>query len=358
MIFYAHYFAAGSDPELSGLRAISTCQDDCVPSRLEQHLRELIKTTSFSGVVRVEREGESVIDVAAGFADRANERPNTLDTRFGVASGTKGFTALTIMSLVEDGTLSLDTPVAAIVGDQLPVIAPAVTVDHLLSHRSGIGDYLDEETLGDIDDYVFAARSTHTLATPAAYLDLLNAHPQRTPPGTEFVYNNSGYVVLSHIIETLTGSFHHAVHDRVLQPAAMARSGFFRSDQLPEQTALGYLADGRTNVFHLPILGAGDGGIYLTLDDSAAFWSALASGKIVSPSTVAVMTSIVTDRGDRPSYGRGFWLGDGQHVWLEGMDAGVSFQTGIDRASGATYTVISNTSAGAWPVIELILSKQ
>ncbi|WP_410962068.1 serine hydrolase, partial [Salmonella sp. SAL4457] len=67
--------------------------------------------------------------------------PNEIDTRFGLASGTKGLTALAVVSLIEDGTLELSTTARSLLGDDLPLIRDDVTVEHLLGHRSGIGDY-------------------------------------------------------------------------------------------------------------------------------------------------------------------------------------------------------------------------
>ncbi len=65
---------------------------------------------AFSGVIRVDRAGEIDMATAYGLADRAHGIPNTLDTQFGIASGTKGFTALAVMSLVEDGVCSISRP--------------------------------------------------------------------------------------------------------------------------------------------------------------------------------------------------------------------------------------------------------
>ena len=72
---------------------------------------------------------------AYGMADRGHGIPNTVDTRFAIASGTKGLTALAVMSLVEDGTLELATPARSLLGDDLPLIDDDVTVEHLLAHR-------------------------------------------------------------------------------------------------------------------------------------------------------------------------------------------------------------------------------
>jgi CubicO group peptidase (beta-lactamase class C family) len=319
--------------------------------RLEQRAQD----DDFSGVVRVQHRGEVIVEFACGHSDRANERVNNLHTRFAVASGTKVLTALTIMSLVESGELALDTTVRSVVPDDLSNVDEAVAIEHLLTHRSGVGDYLDESAGGDIDDHILGQLSAHTLEMARDYLPLLSAPKQRTPPGEQFAYNNSGFVLLSLVIETVTGSYHQAVRDRVFAPAAMPDAAFCRSDDLPGNTALGYMANGRSNVFHLPVIGMGDGGVFLTLDDTTAFWDALFAGSIVSLDAVEAMTAEVSVHDNTRSYGRGFWLGPGaDQVWIEGMDPGVSFQSGVFRQADVRYSVLSNTSSGVWPLVRAI----
>jgi CubicO group peptidase (beta-lactamase class C family) len=138
----------------------------------------------------------------------------------------------------------------------------------------------------------------------------------------------------------------------------MIDTAFLRSDELPGRAALGYLSlDGlRTNVFHLPVCGTGDGGIYSSAADLSAFWAALFTGRIVSPARLAEM---VRPRSDWPQESRRYGLGFHLHasddgVWLEGYDAGVSFTSGHQPTSSVTYTVISNWSEGAWPIIRLL----
>ena len=322
---------------------------------LATDLAAVAETEDFAGVVRVRIPGEPSVELERGFADRSAQRPILGSTRFGVASGTKGLTALTILHLAEAGLLTLDTPAAAIVGHHLPNVPAEVTIDHLLSHRSGIGDYLDEEALDD-DAHVLGDRSAHLFVQPSDYVHLLAVPEAREAPGTAFRYNNSGFMVLALIVETLTGDYHAAVEERVLGPAGMHRSGFFRSDDLPPDTAVGYLQNGRSNVFHLPVVGGGDGGVYLCADDTSSLWAALFGGRIVSPASVALLTEVVSDGHPNGAYGRGVWLGDGgDHVWIEGQDAGVSFQSGVRRARGVEYSVFSNTSDGAWPLVRRIL---
>jgi CubicO group peptidase (beta-lactamase class C family) len=324
---------------------------------LEGSVDRIAAETAFSGVVRVDRGDELEFVKAYGFAHRGWEIPNEVDTRFGIASGTKGLTALTVMSLVEEGRLSRTTTARSVLGDDLPLIDDAVTVEHLLAHRSGIGDYLDEDIVREPLDYVSPV-PVHELGSTEDYLRALEGFETKFPPDERFSYSNGGFVVLALIAERASGtSFYELLRQRVCEPAGMVDTQFLRSDELPGRTALGYLAeDGpRTNVFHVPVRGSGDGGIFTTAVDVSALWTALFAGRIVSMDVVAEM---VQPRSEVPSptqparYGLGIWLHPTRDlVELHGSDAGVSFQTVHDSRERFTYTVLSNTSDGAWPIV-------
>jgi CubicO group peptidase (beta-lactamase class C family) len=260
------------------------------------------------------------------------------------------------MSLIEEGRLELTTTARSVLGEDLPLIADDVTVEHLLAHRSGIGDYLDEEAELDLADYLMPV-PVHELATTESFLAVLGGHETKFPADSRFAYCNGGYIVLALIAERVAGTpFHELVRERVCEPAGMADTAFLRSDELPGRTALGYLdVEGpRTNVFHLPVLGNGDGGIYTTVADVSAFWRALFAGRIVPPERVAEMTR-PRSMGAWARYGLGFWLdAESDAVLLEGCDTGVSFRSVHDPGPGLTYTVVSNTSDGAWPLLRLV----
>jgi CubicO group peptidase (beta-lactamase class C family) len=324
---------------------------------LEDSVDRIAAETAFSGVVRVDRGDEIEFAKAYGLAHRGWGIANTIDTRFGIASGTKGLTALTVMSLIEEGRLDLGTTARSVLGNDLPLIDEAVTVEHLLAHRSGIGDYLDEEIEREPLDYVSPV-PVHELGSTEDYLQALGGFETKFPPDERFSYSNGGFVVLALIAERASGtSFYELLRQRVCEPAGMVDTEFLRSDELPGRTALGYLAeDGpRTNVFHVPVRGSGDGGIFTTAADVSALWTAVFAGRIVSMDMVAEM---VQPRSEVPSptqparYGLGIWLHPTRDlVELHGSDAGVSFQTVHEPLERFTYTVLSNTSDGAWPIV-------
>lgn len=326
---------------------------------LPAEVAAIVRDVGMSGVVRIDLDGRPAVELAVGFAHRGLGIANTAQMQFGTASGAKSFTALTVMTMVERGELSLGTTARSLLGDDLPLIDGRVTVEHLLRHRSGIGDYFDEEAFTDPLDYPMPI-PVHRLATTEDFLQVLDGHPMVSVPGERFTYNNGAYVVLALLAERAAGrSFHDLVHDRVCVPAGMTDTAFLRSDELPGTAALGYLeADGlRTNVLHLPVRGSGDGGVYTTAADIHTLWDALFDGRVVSPATLATMTRAPADvpAGEAP-YGLGFWLdGSSPAVSMHGFDAGIGFVSTRDPGGRYAVTVLCNQTRGAWPTSERLL---
>ncbi|QCB95397.1 class A beta-lactamase-related serine hydrolase [Cellulomonas shaoxiangyii] len=301
-------------------------------------------------VARVVRDGEVLLDAAWGLADRRHGLPMTPTHRFATASGSKGLTALAVLSLVADGTLTPGTTARSLLGDDLPLVADDVTVEHLLAHRSGVGEYLDDDA--DLAEYLMPV-PVHRLVSPEDYLPLLEGHPAGFAAGERFAYSNAGFVLLSLLAQRASGvPFHALVQERVLDPAGMTSTGYPRSDALPGDAAVGYVRtdDGwLTNVHHLPVVGGGDGGAYTTTADMERFWHALLGGRIVPDVLVARMRE-PRPTGDDESYGLGVWLLDDGTVGLAGQDTGVSFSSWCDPRTATTRTVAGTTADAAWPV--------
>jgi len=314
--------------------------------------------SSFVGVAVVDSPDEGrVFSLASGLANRAYEVPFTETTRFGVASGSKTFTAVIVLRLVERGVLSLSAPVREWLREDLPLVAPEVTLEHLLTHTSGIGDYLDEEEL-DPDAYIMS-RPLHRYLTTEDLLPDLDGHEQVRPPGSKFVYNNGGFVVAALVAERATGvSYADLVAREVAEPGGLLETGILRMDSLPGDVAVGYVeAEGlRSNVLHMPLIATGDGGAISSVADSGRFWDALLGGRLVSPESLALMTT------PRPGsfaegmrYGLGLWLhATGPAVIMEGCDVGVSYRSTRDPGTGLTATVYSNTWDGGWDMINAL----
>ena len=325
---------------------------------LRQGIGRLV-ADGYAGVVRLDVAGETLLRAGFGLADRARRLPMTAETRLGMASGSKTLTALAVLSLVDDGTLALSTPARSLLGDDLPLVADDVTVEHLLSHRSGIGDYFDEDS--DLDKAAYPMPvPVHRLDRTEAFVPLLDGLPTKFPAGSGFSYCNGGFVVLALIAERASGTpFHDLVQERVLDPGGLRATAYLRSDDLPGDAALGYVeVDGqwRSNVFHLPVRGTGDGGAFTTVDDMHDFWPALLGGRIVSDAAVRDMVRPHSDPDeDGITYGLGLWLDptDGS-LQLVGEDAGVSFTSVHYPERQVTWTVLANTAEAAWPVHRLV----
>jgi len=326
--------------------------------RLNEALRARIdgwiESHEFSGVVYVARAERSLYARAHGYGDRAHAIPNSLETQFALASGTKLLTALAVLSLVDAGAVALDTALSDVLESAAELTQPGTTLRQLLAHTSGMGDYLDESTVADIEDYLLAV-PVHRLEQPGDFLVLMRGRAPKFPPGASFAYNNSGYVLLALLVEVLTGQgYHDVVQQRVCAPAGLVDTSFPRLDDLPGRAAIGYLPGRgfRSNAFHLPIRGGGDGGAYSSARDLPRLWSALFSCRIVSAALLAEMCR-PQHVGAGRAYGLGLWL-DESSVFIEGSDPGISFRSRFDPATGLSYAVLSNTTRGAWPLVRAL----
>jgi CubicO group peptidase (beta-lactamase class C family) len=325
-------------------------------NNLIELVRQKTDEISFSGVVGFRSDGQSHQE-AFGYRDRANKIENTTETRFGLASGTKGFTALGIATLISEGKLELDTTAHLILGTKIKNLHPDITIRQLLAHTSGIGDYYDEDEIGEKDDFILSI-PVQDLVSPLDYIPLLEEKKQKFQPGTDSSYSNSGYIALAIVIEVIASiPYQEFVEKMVFAKANMEQSGFFRSDCLPDNTALGYVSKDdplRTNIFNLPVLGGGDGGAYSTLADMSRFWECLKSFQTLPESTLESFLK-AQNTVDDGWYGYGFWIDRKRdYIQLVGHDAGVSFYSSTSRTSEDGFTIISNTSSGAWTLARLI----
>ncbi|GAA0179578.1 serine hydrolase [Clostridium sediminicola] len=322
-------------------------------------VKEKMDTTNFSGVVSIKVEDKIVLEEARGYLERANEIPNKATTIFGIASGAKLFTSLGIMRLVEKEMIKLDDLAFEYVPFNYPTYDKTVTIKQLLTHTSGIPDYFDEEFIADFDNFRVSV-PWNDLLKPSEYLEIMPHREMKFTPGTKFSYNNSAFVFLAVIIEKLTGDYHEWIKKEVLERADMKDSGFFMLDRLPSNCANGYveLENGkwRTNIYNLPIIGGGDGGIFTTANDLIKFWENLMDGNIIDKDLLEqLLTPHVKE--EKFGYGLGVWLakeGEDFVPYIMGEDAGVSFKSYHNSKKNITYSVLSNTIDGAWEITPLL----
>ncbi|HWR24325.1 MAG TPA: serine hydrolase domain-containing protein [Feifaniaceae bacterium] len=319
---------------------------------------------AFRGCVLITQGGGRIFAHTASFSDLANERPNTLDTRFPTASAGKVFVATAILKLKEQGRLRLSDTLGGTLPYDLHAIDPAVTIEQLLTHTSGIPDYFDESVM---DDYsaLFLDFPNYKIRVSKDLLPLFWDKPMLYAPGERFQYNNAGYVMLGLIIEALTNMpFDKFLMDAIFHPANMRDTGYYELDRLPKNCASAYIFDEAkneyyTNIYSVDAKGTGAGGAYTTLEDVERFWHALFNGTLLPPDTVKQMIRPHGMDGDS-MYGHGVWLrkyGDAYIPYIQGCDPGVSFLSSYDPVTALCVTLVSNYGDNVWKLNRSILKQ-
>jgi CubicO group peptidase (beta-lactamase class C family) len=305
----------------------------------------------FSGVVSLYEGGRELETLCAGFAERSNRRPNDADTIFGMASGSKIFTAAGVLKLAEEGAFGLDDPVERYIADYR--VGEGVTIRQLLAHRSGLADYFDEEAGGDYED-LWRERPCYRMRKPEDFLPLFVGRKPKSAPGERFSYSNAGYVLLAYLVERVAlRPFPAFMRETLFEPCGMARTGYYRLDMMPPNAASGYIPLGdsfRSNAYAIPIVGGGDGGAFTNGRDMARFWDALMGGSLLGPEFLGEMLA----PREAEAGGRfGVWIGgeaDGP-AFVQGEDPGVEFLSYHDGRSGRTLTIAANVECSLGPVV-------
>jgi CubicO group peptidase (beta-lactamase class C family) len=317
----------------------------------------------FSGVLSVVRKKECLYEDALGFSNADYGLKNNINTRYGIASGTKLFTALGIGALVEKQIISLNTQIGEFFEENLSFVDKTATIRNLMNHTSGIYDYYDEEKVMDFENY-FVEIPWNQLETPMDYRPLFENKNMKYHAGERVSYSNGGYVFLGIIIEKLSGiKYRDFIQNNVLKPGEMNSSGFFAFNDLPENTAIGYLKkdnQNKTNISNLPMRGGGDGGLYTTNSDLIQFWRNLFDFKIVPEAILKDFITPSSPIGDSIDYGLGLLIRkrkSGTEYLIVGEDAGVGFYSGYMPEKDITVNVLSNKTEGAKGIADLLYER-
>jgi CubicO group peptidase (beta-lactamase class C family) len=287
---------------------------DILSRRLQPAMDQKERNGIFSGTVLVSHRTDILMAGAWGYACRTWKIKNALDTLFPTASVTKIFTATALLQLVEAGRLCLHQPVRALLPLGNSAIPHAVTVYHLLTHTSGIGDYFSEDE--EAWPRIFLTTPTYCIRSVADFLPLFTALPPRFPAGTRFDYCNAGYILLGRIIEVLTDNdYFEVIRQQIFVPADMERACFPTVDTVCEQLADAYTvsldATGTqrwTKCVSTSLPPAPDGGLAASAPELERYWHALLGGRLLrSDSLQAMLTPQVSLRAGR-AYGLGVYL--------------------------------------------------
>ncbi|MRN53505.1 serine hydrolase domain-containing protein [Paenibacillus monticola] len=319
----------------------------------------------FSGAVLVQQNDKDLAKGAYGYANKSDCVPNNLNTRFGMASGCKLFTAIAICQLVEQGKLAFEGRLSAYLPNvdvNFPHFSPDITVHHLLTHSSGIPDYFDEETMDDFAE-LWQSSPMYTLRRLADFIPMFGELPMKFTPGERFHYNNAGYILLGLLVEELSGlEFADYVEQHIFRACGMERSGYFVMDALPTNTALGYIDESngiwRTNIYSLPVKGGADGGAFVTAPEMLLLWQCLLNHTLLSPELTTLLLTPHIHEGAEEYYGYGVWItmqnGELFKFHLMGADPGVSFRSAVYPACGVTVIILCNESRGTYQMLQAI----
>ncbi len=285
-------------------KAASSVSQEELKKFIDHLLDGLLAKDEFSGTVLLAKDGKPVYQKAFGYADKGLKVPNHIDTRFNLGSMNKMFTATAIMQLLQQGKLALDDKV----GKHLPEypnrdVREKVTIHHLLTHTSGMGQYWQE---------YFQSPKILEITSVADYDNLANRNPLQFEPGEKFLYSNCGPLVLGLIIEKLSNmSYYDYVKKYIYLPAAMTRSDSYDITTVVENLAVGYTKGaplGRSypewhnNLGTHPLKGGPAGGGYSTVGDLLNFDIALRANKLLNTKNFELMTSGKVTRSEGTKY--------------------------------------------------------
>ncbi|MNH24065.1 Penicillin-binding protein 4* [compost metagenome] len=189
--------------------------------------------------------------------------------------------------------------------------------------------------------------------------------PLKFNPGERFHYNNAGYIMLGLLVEAASGmAFSDDVEQNIFLPCGMQHSGYFALDNLPANTAMGYidLEDGSliTNIYSIPVKGGADGGAFITATDMQLLWEGLLNHRLLNEETTTKLLTPHIQENKDEYYGYGMWIskrnGEVFKYHLMGFDPGVSFHSAFYPARGVTFASLCNRSKGAYLMMQKVES--
>ncbi|MDX1626117.1 MAG: serine hydrolase domain-containing protein, partial [Wenzhouxiangellaceae bacterium] len=288
---------------------------------------------------------------AWGLAHRDFGVPNDTTTRFNLGSLNKTWTAVAVAQLAESGKLSFDDPLSKFVDYPDAESAKKIRIEHLLTHTSGLGSYFTEE-------YDRTARKD--LRSLDDFLALSADQPPAFEPGTDWLYSNTGMLVLGKVIEAASGQdYYDYIQQHILQPAGMQASGCFELDRVNEKLAVGYedrwTIEGKetvNNLFEHVVRGGPAGGCWSTAGDLFRFAEALKAGRLVSAELAETVTTPKPGLGS-PGYGYGFGIHPGGALYgHSGGFTGISANLDIVREPEGWVVVALANHGSVRPAVQ------
>ena len=303
---------------------------DDLQLKADERLNAAVKANQFSGAVFVARDGRVLLSKGYGMANLEDETPNTPQTKFRLGSITKQFTATAIMMLQEQGKLSVQDSICKYVAD-CPAVWQPITLHHLLSHTGGVPNFTS------FPDY----QKTMSLPTTVeALVGRFKDKPLDFQPGEKWSYSNSGYVLLGHVIEKVSGKSYEAfLQENIFTPLGMKNTGYDHNTQVLPHRAAGYMPQGGTmmNARYLDMtIPFSAGALYSTVEDLYLWDQALYTEKLISKKSLDLMFTPVKN-----NYGYGWGMGNQRGLKVIAHSGGIDgFVTFIARYPDVKAVVI------------------
>lgn len=299
-----------------------------VGSQIDTFLNKITQQGLYSGSVLIARNGTILISKGYGMADREKKIPNTPQTKFRIGSITKQFTAMAILQLQQQGKLDVQDLICKYISD-CPTTWKPITIHQLLTHTSGIPDLT-----------VDLAR----LTTPSQIVAQISSKPLDFKPGEKWNYSNAGYIVLSAIIEQVSGvQYEQFLQDHILTPLKLQDTGLDPGQAI---LATGYKDKyDKADIFNASA-SDGAGGLYSTIEDLYRWDQALYTEQLISKDLLDKMFTPYASLPDDPvvgkvGYGYGWFivkLFNHRDVGHGGQAPG--FSNNIDRFPDDKVTII------------------
>ncbi|MEO0895197.1 MAG: serine hydrolase [Bacteroidota bacterium] len=269
----------------------------------DQLLTELFPADGPGGTAIVAQKGEIIYHKAFGKANLELDVDMQTDYIFRIGSVTKQFTACAILRLMEEGKLSLQDPVTKFIEDY-PTHGYEITVEHLLTHTSGIFSYTQLEKW-DMEE-------KKRDFTPLEMIDYFKSENMDFAPGTQWKYNNSGYYILGHIIEKLSGkSYAEYIETEFFEPLGMKNSMYDNFSNIIKGRADGYFAPNVNAAFLSNTQAYAAGSLLSNSGDLFKWYTAVMGGKVVSKESLKLAHTAYVLKDGRPTdYGFGWFLGN------------------------------------------------
>lgn len=340
-----HWFAG----IMSAMLFCSSCTLKSPHDQIDQDMKYFYEKGSFNGAVLVASKGKILYDTAMGYADFISRRKLDTGSVFYLASLSKQFTAMGIMLLENRHRLSYKDPVIKYI-PELPEYAKEITIQNLLNHTSGLKDYFESDTLVKPD------LTNRQVLNWVEQQKGLEFHP-----GSKFQYSNTGYLLLSIVIEKLSKkTFPVFMNEMIFAPLQMSNTLVYDSEKpLIRNRAIGFSRDKKTDDYN--ILTTGDGGIFSTVHDLLKWDQGLYKGTLIHQKELSMaFTRPKLRDGKFSDYGFGWNInGEGKNKVVFHTGELNGYQSYIYRDPVHLNTIILLTNQGKafeiGPVTEKIL---